>query len=751
MKAIVMAGGEGTRLRPLTADMPKPMAPIMGRSVLEHMLRLLRKNGVDKALITLGYMASAIEDWAATRPVEGLEITCRREDTPLGTAGSVLAAGDWLAGEDFLVVSGDAVCDFDLRELMHRRRRLKAEALLLLTRRDDPGEYGSVICAEDGRVLRFAEKPRADKVTTDLVNTGIYALSGGVLDLIPKDAPADFGRDVFPAMAAEGRPIYAIEGRGYWCDVGSIPAYLSCCRDALEGRVRLDATAPLQRRGVYAFDPLPAKATLLPPVYIGRGCVIEAGAVIGPNAILEDGSTAASGARVTNSVVMGAALRRGALVGGSWLGRGAVIGERAIVSEGCAVGSGCVAGACSLLEAGTRLWPRRDVPPGERVGGSFEDRPVRGPLRFGAGGVIRGEWNAQISPEAAFALGCAAAGLGSVAVACCDSGVSQLVAASIECGIRAGGADAVRSDADHEWAASQAAPLLGLAAAVFVREKNGLVTLSFFGADGRRISRDTERRLEAGAAGSLRIAPAGRTGALHRREGLKTAAAKSVARHMGRGGSAKVTVEGPRGEKNLLLAAVGEAGLTLEPSPALLRVEEGGFALTGRDEEGRPLYARDCAMLALLSCLEAGVRQVTLPDWAPRAARGLADSFGAELILEENGEGEACAHYMAAHILAAMKKGQRLCDMARRLPPYSVVECEVPVPSGAAALRRLRQEATGMRCTVSSGLWLEGEGGCARVCPAEGGVRISAECRDMEAASELCAFLRGLVTEGAEG
>lgn len=745
MKAIVMAGGEGTRLRPLTADMPKPMAPIMGRSVLEHMLRLLKKNGVDRVLITLGYMAAPIERWAAAAPVDGLEITCRREDTPLGTAGSVLAARDWLAGEEFFVVSGDAVCDFDLAACAEQRRQTQADALLVLTQTEDPGEYGSVICGKDGRIQRFIEKPRADKVATDLINTGIYVLSPRVLDMIAPDGPCDFGRDVFPRMLQEGLGLYGLCAPGYWCDMGSIPAYLACCRDALDGRVHLDPAAPPQRKGVWAFEPLPEKATILPPVYIGRGCVIEPGAVIGPNAILEDGSTAASGARVTNSVVTGAALRRGALVGGSWLGQGAVIGERAIVSDGCAVGSGAVAGACSMLEGGTRLWPKRDVPPGERVGGSFEDRPVRGPLRFEAGGIIRGEWNAQITPEAAFALGCGAAQLGSAAVACGEDGAAQLVLASLECGLRAGGGDAVHTDADHEWAAARAGALLELPLGIFVREKHGLVTISFYGPQGRSLSRADERRIEAGAAGSLRIAPAERLGSMRRMGGAMNTIAELIARRMSPG-SVKLSVDGPEAESTLLRRAMELAEVTAHDgdTPALT-VEEGGFALTGRDEEGRRLFARDCVMLSVLARLEAGAAQVNVPDWAPRAAQTLADSFGAQLGYESGGAEAASAHFMAADIINALIRGNTMSEMARRLPPYAVMECEVSLRAGAAAMRRLQEQCRGAHCGRGAGLQLEEEHAFARVSRSGGGLRISAESEDMEAAKELCFRLRDML------
>ena len=744
-----MAGGEGTRLRPLTADMPKPMAPIMGRSVLEHMLRLLRRCGVDRALVTLGYMADEIERWAASQPVDGLEISCRRETEPLGTAGGVRAAADWLAGEEFLVVSGDAVCDFDLKACAGFRREKRADAVIALASTEEPGEYGSVITDDAGRILQFLEKPRADRVATDLINTGIYALSPAVLELIEPGKPCDFGRDVFPEMLRRGMSLYGLGFEGYWCDMGSIPAYLSCCRDALHGRISLETEAPLRQKGVWSFRELPRDAAIFPPVYIGRNVVIEPGAVIGPAAVLEDGSSVASGARVTNSVVMGAALRRGALVSGSWLGSGAVIGERAIVSDGCAVGSGAVAGSCSMLETGTRLWPKRDVLPGERVSGSFEDRPVRGPLHFGAGGVIGGEWNAQITPEAAFALGCAAAKWGSVGVSCSAGGAAQLVLAALECGIRAGGAAAVETDAAFEYAAAYTAQHMKLPVTVFVREKNGYITLTFYCAEGRQIGRDMERTLEAGAAGSLHIAPAEKTGELCRVRGAMEALCTEAAGRMG-SGTAQILITGEGAESEAIRLAIKNSRVSITDTDAVLQLEEGGFALTGKDEAGTPFFARDAVMLALLARFERGETEpVTVPAWAPRAALTLAEKYGVTVHIEGRGdcpppEGTI---FTAAELIAALAGGDRLCDMRSRLPDYAVAECEVPVRFGAAVMRRLREQCRDMDCDTVQGLELHQGTMYAAVRPVTGALRIAAEADSMEAAQEFCFRLRDLARE----
>ena len=239
MKAIIMAGGEGTRLRCITGEHPKPLVPLLGRPVLEHILLLLRREGFTELCLSLRYRAQEIMDRFGDGSELGLSLRYHVEATPLGTAGGVAACRDFCAGEDVLILSGDAVCDFPLARLMERHRQRDACVTLALCRSDSPLQYGLALPDESGRIRAFVEKPDWSRVVTDLVNTGIYVLSPRALEQIPTGRPYDFAKDLFPLLLGRGELLLGLPVEGYWRDIGSPESYYRCCLDALEGRVRL--------------------------------------------------------------------------------------------------------------------------------------------------------------------------------------------------------------------------------------------------------------------------------------------------------------------------------------------------------------------------------------------------------------------------------------------------------------------------------------------------------------------------------
>ena len=298
-----MAGGEGTRLRPLTCDLPKPMARLCGRPMMEYILQLLEKQGVQQASVTLRYLPSAISEHFGKR-YHSMSLTYVVEEQPLGTAGSVKgAAKDFDGDEDILVISGDALTDFDLSAAAEFHRRQGAAATLIVTRVEDPREFGLVCYDDEGRVIGFVEKPGWAQAVTDAANTGIYLLSPSVLSFIPDDKPFDFAKDLFPLLLSQKLPLYAYEAQGYWCDIGSLTTYLSCQRDLLEGRVK---GFPMPKDGLCVRGERPqGEYLLVPPVYIGERVTVGDGAQIGPFAVLDDDCCVGSGAKIRGSVLLG--------------------------------------------------------------------------------------------------------------------------------------------------------------------------------------------------------------------------------------------------------------------------------------------------------------------------------------------------------------------------------------------------------------------------------------------------------------
>lgn len=239
MKAVIMAGGMGTRLRAVTGDTPKPMADMLGKPMMEHIVELLKTHGFDDICVSLRYRAGDIMAHFGDGSRFGVKMQYRVEESALGTAGGVKNCADFFGNEDFLVISGDAACDFDLALLMAEHKNRGAAVTLALYRHPEPLRYGLTVTDGSGLVRSFIEKPDWSRVVTDLVNTGIYAISPGIMDYVPDDVPFDFARDLFPQLMEAGELLVGLPMEGYWCDVGDPLSYYRCCADALSGKLRL--------------------------------------------------------------------------------------------------------------------------------------------------------------------------------------------------------------------------------------------------------------------------------------------------------------------------------------------------------------------------------------------------------------------------------------------------------------------------------------------------------------------------------
>ena len=239
MKAILLAGGQGRRLRSITGSLPKPMVPLVGVPVLDRLLDLLRRNGFTDVCMTLCYRPEVIQEHCGDGSSYGVHLKYRIESEPRGTAGGVRACSDFYGREDFLVISGDAACDFDLARLMRVHRESGAGVTIALCRNAEPLRYGLAVTEPTGRIRSFIEKPLWPRVVTDFVNTGIYAVSPRVMELVPDGRAFDFGKELFPLLLRRGELIRGEVMDGYWCDVGTPLSYYQCCVDALRGRLDL--------------------------------------------------------------------------------------------------------------------------------------------------------------------------------------------------------------------------------------------------------------------------------------------------------------------------------------------------------------------------------------------------------------------------------------------------------------------------------------------------------------------------------
>src|SRR6266511_3487724 len=282
MQAVVMAGGEGSRLRPLTINRPKPMVSIVNKPCLGHIFDLLQRHGINDAYVTLQYLASQIQDSFGDGGAIGMRLKYSVEESPLGTGGSVRQIGDAL-DDTFIVISGDALTDIDLSKVIAFHRERKAAVTLTLYHVANPLEYGVVITGEDGRISKFLEKPSWGEVFSDTINTGIYVIEPRVLERYKPGEAFDFSKDLFPALLREGAPLYGYIASGYWTDVGSISEYARANADLLHGRL---TAPPLGREllpGVFTNGDveIDESARITGPVYLESGAVVGASLIWG--------------------------------------------------------------------------------------------------------------------------------------------------------------------------------------------------------------------------------------------------------------------------------------------------------------------------------------------------------------------------------------------------------------------------------------------------------------------------------------
>jgi mannose-1-phosphate guanylyltransferase len=364
LDAVILVGGEGTRLRPLTAAMPKPMLPLAGRPLLAYTFDHLRRPGVGRAVLSCGYLPTQIEQHFGPE-TGGLALEYRVEPEPLGTGGAIRFGAEGI-DETFLALNGDSLRAADLDALIAFHRERGARATILLTPVPDPTRYGLVRLADGGRVSGFLEKPRPEEIDTDLINAGLYVLEPDVLKLVPSDKAVSIEREVFPRLVEEGS-LYGLALPGYWLDVGTPESYLQAHRDVLERNVETEVGDALGADYV-SIDPsaqVSPDARLVPPVLIGAGAAIAAGARVGSLAVVGAGARIGEGAVVEDAVVgEGATLGEGAHVVGSLLGEGSEVAADCVVRGLSVVGPRARIGAGNMLDHGLRVGAGETIPPG---------------------------------------------------------------------------------------------------------------------------------------------------------------------------------------------------------------------------------------------------------------------------------------------------------------------------------------------------------------------------------------------------
>ena len=443
MKAVIMAGGFGTRLRPLTCNIPKPMVPMLNKPMMEHIVDLLKRHGVKDIIATLYYQPDVISNYFEDGHRFGVSMQYLRAEADFGTAGSVRNAKDFL-DQRFLIISGDVFTDFDLSAAVRYHEEKKAKATIILTHASNPLQYGVVLTHDDGRISRFLEKPSWGEVFSDTINTGIYILEPEVLDLIPQKEEFDFSKNLFPILLEQDMGLYGYVAEGYWKDVGNLNEYQDAHADALRGQVK--ANIPGERRGNLHVgsnsrvdtDPKSLTGTII----IGANTRIHDNVVIS-NSVIGDDCDIQPGSIIRNCVIWhGTKIGTNVEMSADVIGTNCLIGDDVVVSENVFMSDHCIVGKRSRLSANIKLWPEKTVEEGAVVTRSlvWEDRWLRELFREAR---VSGVSNVEMNPEFAAKLGAAfgaLVGSGATVVTSRDSdNVSRMINRAFMTGLMSSG------------------------------------------------------------------------------------------------------------------------------------------------------------------------------------------------------------------------------------------------------------------------------------------------------------------------
>ncbi len=425
MKGIIMAGGEGSRLRPLTCDLPKPMVPVMNKPVMAYSIELLKKYGINEIGVTLQYRPEQIMDYFQDGSDYGVKLHYYIEDTPLGTAGSVKNAGSFL-DQPFVVISGDALTDINLERAVTFHRKRNSFATLILKRVEVPLEYGVVVTNGTNQITRFLEKPNWGEVFSDTVNTGIYILEPEVLDYFESGQKFDFSQDLFPMLLRDRKPMYGYIAEGYWCDIGNSKTYLTAHYDMLAGRVAHGFDGAEREKGVFLGKgvKIDKDAIIEGPCLIGDYSNVEKGAVIGPYTVIGANCNIRKDATIKRSVLWNhVELGKGAQIRGATLCTKVETEERVSIYEGAVVGDGCELLQGAVIKPQVKIWPDKTVEEGCIVQTNIIWGSRSGRSLFGKDG-ISGSVNVELSPQIMSRIGAAFGAFlnpGKRAAVCCDN------------------------------------------------------------------------------------------------------------------------------------------------------------------------------------------------------------------------------------------------------------------------------------------------------------------------------------------
>ncbi len=761
LKAVILAGGEGSRLRPLSLQRPKPMVPFFDHPVLESIINLLRTHGITEICMTLHYRPDCIKEYFGDGSAFEVSLTYFTETSPLGTAGSVKACRSFLGDDDFLIISGDAVCNFDLTACAAFHQEQNADATLILHRHDQPLEYGLVVTEEDGKIIRFVEKPAWGQVCTNTINTGIYFCNPRIFSRIPDNEPWDFGKDVFPALLQDKRPLYGYIASGYWCDIGDCAAYLNCVADSLAGQTGVLPSAPLISPGIWSDSPLPDDIKITPPCYIGKQVSFGTNVQIGPNTSLGSFCSIENGSKIERSLLEHTYIGDDVSLYGVVAYRGVSIGKGSVLREGVVIGENAQIGENAIVMEGSRIWPNQMVPNGAHQKGTLSSGSPKGSIRFGDNSILRGIQNVDITPEFCLSLGAVlGGGSGPISVGWAGETEAQNLANALLCGIRAAGGAATLHDGGCEGAAVWLAQTGKFPRSVFVRSNGSELYLRCLGENGLPLSRAEERKVEGALLrGEQQYAP--KAGPFQQLQNVGAryaqAAAKAAMHTVSAFRPFPVAVEGDTTESYLLSKVFRFLDCPVYPPQngiPIFHISHGGLRLSLTDETGAILSPWNVVTLLSQIAFRQGQGAVAVPSDASSSLEQAAEPFGAQ-VLRLGRDGSAAevlytrqlflrdALFGAAHLCAYLgARKEPLSTLANQLPTVSTQLREIPLQGSRGSIMEQLSRMDGVtpQKNAETGLHFDLDGGHVYIAPLirRAAIRVIGEGETAEIASELC-------------
>ncbi|MBQ3048504.1 MAG: NTP transferase domain-containing protein [Oscillospiraceae bacterium] len=787
LAAIIMAGGEGTRLRPLTCNIPKPMVRLCGRPIIEYILALLEENGADTAALSLKYLAQNITDHFPDKKFGKLSLFFAEEDRPLGTAGSVkhtynscFADGKHgsEAPDHIIVVSGDALCDFDLKKAFDFHLTQGACATIIAKSVDDPREYG-LIKASGDEVEAFIEKPAFSQAVSNLANTGVYILSRKCLEMIPDGVNYDFAKELFPKMLEQNKRIALFREEGYWCDIGDLKSYLSCQRDILEGKVNVARPFIRDRMGNIAeFGEPFGKFTVIPPVYIGRRVHVGDGAVIDKGSVLDDDCIVGEEAHINGSVLLeGSSVGSMSSVSRAVVCAGAVCKEKSMVFEDAVVGARAIVGRSARVNPGIKIWPHKNIPDG-----AVADMHVR----FSAGRVccfgedgIEGSTGTELTAELCARIGAAAGTVFAkttdlIAIGCSAALPSAAFLLSAASGALSVGTDVYDLGLCSREAFNFGMTLGSIKAGIWIDVSGGNTVVHIVQEGGLPAVRAVERGIEnALASGEFALKDStafGKRTAINDVNVLYEAALKSA-----------VTVSPETAAKTKISVELAQGGCAEKKELLEKLLQRLGFAhgidiviKLGRDgvafcsAEGDTLSEHRVFGLCCMAELEKG--NVAVGCGAPKILDGIAAKHGTKLLRYMScpaDDSDSEARQTASNqlwsrdvVLQALKAVNFMAEnrftvkkLSDFLPDFAVSSRTVPISKNPAEIVGQIDSLSSSRHTahhsekIGEGILLRTKGGYATIRPLKkgDGIKIVAEAENAETAEEICGFYEKLI------